>query len=50
MHYRTPRISFLETEEGFAGLFDRVERPEEPSFETADLPGEGPVLVVPAAP
>ena len=51
MHYRTPRTGFLETEEEFLGLLDRVERVDEPRFETAGLPvGGGPVAVVPAAP
>ncbi|HET7053964.1 MAG TPA: MBL fold metallo-hydrolase [Solirubrobacterales bacterium] len=51
MHYRTPRVDFLETEEEFLGLSDRIERIEEPRFETAELPvGGGPVAVVPAAP
>ncbi|HET9164156.1 MAG TPA: MBL fold metallo-hydrolase [Solirubrobacterales bacterium] len=51
MHYRTPRIGFLETEEEFLGLLDRVERCAGPRFETADLPAsDGPVAVVPAAP
>lgn len=51
MHYRTPRIGFLETAEAFLALMPRVERLEEPHFETTDLPaGEGPLAVVPAAP
>jgi L-ascorbate metabolism protein UlaG (beta-lactamase superfamily) len=51
MHYPTPRIGFLETEDEFLGLMPRVERLDEPHFETADLPGdEGPITVVPAAP
>jgi L-ascorbate metabolism protein UlaG (beta-lactamase superfamily) len=51
MHYRTPRIGFLETEEEFVGLMDRVERLETASFETSELPsGDGPLVVVPAAP
>jgi len=51
MHYRTPRIGFLETEEEFLGLMPRVERLDEPHFDTADLPEEeGPITVVPAAP
>ena len=51
MHYRTPRIGFLETEEEFVGLMPRVERIDSPGFETADLPeGDGPLTVVPAAP
>jgi L-ascorbate metabolism protein UlaG (beta-lactamase superfamily) len=51
MHYRTPRIGFLETEEEFLGLMPRVERLDQPHFDTADLPdAEGPLTVVPAAP
>jgi L-ascorbate metabolism protein UlaG (beta-lactamase superfamily) len=51
MHYRTPKLGFLETEEEFLGLMERVKRLEETSFETGDLsPGDGPVIVVPAAP
>jgi L-ascorbate metabolism protein UlaG (beta-lactamase superfamily) len=52
MHYRTPRISFLETEEAFVELMPHVERLPTPVFETAELPVEdgAPVVVVPAAP
>jgi len=52
MHYRTPRIGFLETEEEFLGLMPRVERFAAPGFDTAELAagGEGPVALVPAAP
>ena len=51
MHYRTPKISFLETEEEFVGLMPEVKRLSGPSLETAELPsGEGPLAVVPAAP
>ena len=51
MHYRTPRTSFLETEEEFVGLMPRVERIDSPSFDTADLrQADGPLAVVPAAP
>lgn len=52
MHYRTPRIGFLETEEEFAAAFSRIERLEEPRFEISELPGAegGPLAVVPAAP
>jgi L-ascorbate metabolism protein UlaG (beta-lactamase superfamily) len=51
MHYRTPRIDFLETEEEFVAAFSRVERLQSPSFETGDLPcDKGPLAVVPAAP
>jgi hypothetical protein len=51
MHYRTPRIGFLETAEEFLAGADRVHRLETPAFETAELPAaEGPLIVVPAAP
>jgi L-ascorbate metabolism protein UlaG (beta-lactamase superfamily) len=51
MHYRTPKIGFLEDAEEFLGLMDRVERLDGPSFQTGELPvAEGPVAVVPAAP
>lgn len=51
MHYRTPKIGFLEDAEEFLGLMDRVERLQTPGFETGDLPAaDGPVVVVPAAP
>jgi L-ascorbate metabolism protein UlaG (beta-lactamase superfamily) len=51
MHYRTPRIGFLETEEAFLELMRNVERVSGPVFDTADLPVEdAPVAVVPAAP
>ncbi len=51
MHYRTPRIGFLETEEAFLARISHVERLPGSSFDTADLPVEdGPVAVVPAAP
>lgn len=51
MHYRTSRLSFLETEEEFVELLGRVERLSSPVFETSELPAaEGPLAVVPAAP
>ena len=51
MHYRTPRVGFLETATEFLDLIPTVERYAEPRFDTADLPpGPGPVAVVPAAP
>jgi L-ascorbate metabolism protein UlaG (beta-lactamase superfamily) len=51
MHYRTPRIGFLETEEEFVGLVPDVERPSATAFETNDLPdADGPLVVLPAAP
>jgi L-ascorbate metabolism protein UlaG (beta-lactamase superfamily) len=51
MHYRTPRVGFLEPADAFLELVARVERFSEPLFDTASLPDEGgPVAVVPAAP
>jgi L-ascorbate metabolism protein UlaG (beta-lactamase superfamily) len=51
MHYRTPRIGFLETEEEFVAPMPRVERRSESAFDTSELPqGDGPLVVVPAAP
>jgi L-ascorbate metabolism protein UlaG (beta-lactamase superfamily) len=51
MHYRTPRIGFLETADAFLEAAERVERLSGSTFDTAGLPdGEGPLVVVPAAP
>ena len=51
MHYRTPKIGFLETADAFLERFERVERLDEPSFETGELAvGDDPLVVVPAAP
>jgi L-ascorbate metabolism protein UlaG (beta-lactamase superfamily) len=51
MHYRTPRIDFLDTEEAFVDAVGAVERLDGPSFETAELErGDSPLVVVPAAP
>ncbi len=51
MHYRTPKIGFLETEEEFLGAMGGGERLSLPAFETADLgTPDRPVAVVPAAP
>jgi L-ascorbate metabolism protein UlaG (beta-lactamase superfamily) len=51
MHYRTPRIGFLDTADEFLGLMSSVERLAESSFQTADLAVNGDALVVvPAAP
>ena len=51
MHYRTPRIGFLETADAFLELSSHVERLPSPVFDTGSLPAEdGPVAVVPAAP
>jgi L-ascorbate metabolism protein UlaG (beta-lactamase superfamily) len=51
MHYRTPRIGFLETADDFLERFAHVERLSQPSFDTASLPDrDAPLIVVPAAP
>jgi L-ascorbate metabolism protein UlaG (beta-lactamase superfamily) len=51
MHYRTPRIGFLEPAEDFLERFGEVHRLESASFETAELPSaEGVGVIVPAAP
>ncbi len=51
MHYRTPRIGFLETADAFLARFEHVERLSETAFETSALAGEhAPLVVVPAAP
>jgi L-ascorbate metabolism protein UlaG (beta-lactamase superfamily) len=50
MHYRTPRVSFLEPADAFVETFgDAVVRLEGTSFETSELP-DGPVVVVAAVP
>lgn len=51
MHYRTPRIGFLETADAFLDGSAHVERCSDASFDTGGLPRvEGPLLVAPAAP
>jgi L-ascorbate metabolism protein UlaG (beta-lactamase superfamily) len=51
MHYRTPRIGFLETADEFLARMAAVERLDTPRFDTAELPSDrAPLAVVPAAP
>jgi L-ascorbate metabolism protein UlaG (beta-lactamase superfamily) len=51
MHYKTPKISFLETEAEFVDAMPKTERLDSPSFETTDLQkGDGPLVIVPAVP
>jgi hypothetical protein len=51
MHYRTPRIGFLETADAFLELMGHVERLPAPVFDSGELPDEDvPVAVVPAVP
>jgi L-ascorbate metabolism protein UlaG (beta-lactamase superfamily) len=51
MHYRTPRIGFLETADAFLERHPNVHRLDGATFDTWELPeAEGPLVVVPAAP
>jgi L-ascorbate metabolism protein UlaG (beta-lactamase superfamily) len=51
MHYRTPRVGFLEPADGFLDAMPDVRRLDTSVLDTADLPeGDGPLVVVPAAP
>ena len=51
MHYRTPRIGFLETEDAFLEKLPSVDRLSETGFDTDSLAADGgPRAVVPAAP
>lgn len=51
MHYRTPRISFLETADPFLELMPHVRRLDAPAFDTDEHEAdERPLVVVPAVP
>lgn len=51
MHYRTPRIGFLDPPDAFLARYEHVERPPQSAFDTANLPSQdGPVIVVPEVP
>lgn len=50
MHYRTPRIGFLETADAFLERMPHVHRLEETGFDTDSLSGDQPLVVVPAVP
>jgi L-ascorbate metabolism protein UlaG (beta-lactamase superfamily) len=52
MHYRTPRIGFLEDEEDFEAAFAHVQRFPTPSFDTEELEEAetGAVAVIPSSP
>jgi L-ascorbate metabolism protein UlaG (beta-lactamase superfamily) len=49
MHYRTPRVNFLEPVDPFLERAPDVRLLETPRFDTGELP-DGPLTVVPAAP
>jgi len=50
MHYRTPRISFLEPPDQFLERMPHIQRLPRPAFDTAELDGESPLVIVPAVP
>jgi L-ascorbate metabolism protein UlaG (beta-lactamase superfamily) len=51
MHYRTPRVGWLEPADAFLERMPAVERAATPVFDTDALPdGHSPLVVVPAAP
>lgn len=51
MHYRTPRINFLETADAFLERMPNVRRLDQPGFDTEELDSDGsPLAVVPASP
>jgi len=52
MHYRTPRVSFLDDAERFLALMGEAHRLDTPAFDTEQLGGDGSgtTVVVPAAP
>jgi L-ascorbate metabolism protein UlaG (beta-lactamase superfamily) len=50
MHYRTHRVDFLDTADAFLERMANVVRLPTPEFETAELPGDPPLTIVPAAP
>jgi L-ascorbate metabolism protein UlaG (beta-lactamase superfamily) len=51
MHYRTPKINFLEDESGFVEAMPAAIRLETSSFDTAELEGGAePAAIIPAAP
>ncbi len=51
MHYRTPRVNFLEPADAFVDSMPHAHRLDGPAFETSELPTEsGQVVVVPAVP
>jgi L-ascorbate metabolism protein UlaG (beta-lactamase superfamily) len=51
MHYRTPRVDFLEPADAFLERMPAVHRLDGPAFDTSGLPAsEGTLVVVPSAP
>lgn len=50
MHYRTPKIGFLEPVDPFLKRMPHVRRMDESVFDTASLDGESPLVIVPGVP
>jgi L-ascorbate metabolism protein UlaG (beta-lactamase superfamily) len=50
MHYRTERVNFLEPPDAFFDRIPNVKRLGEQEFDTAELDGDRPLVVAPAAP
>jgi L-ascorbate metabolism protein UlaG (beta-lactamase superfamily) len=50
MHYRTPKIGFLDPVDPFLERMPHGQRLDETSFDPASLDGEHPLVVVPAVP
>ena len=50
MHYRTERIGFLDPPDAFLERMPHVHQLDTPSFDTAALPDESPLVVLPKAP
>ncbi|HMI68844.1 MAG TPA: MBL fold metallo-hydrolase [Solirubrobacteraceae bacterium] len=50
MHYRTHRVDWLEPPDAFLERMAHVVRLPTPEFDTAELPGDTPLTIVPAAP
>jgi L-ascorbate metabolism protein UlaG (beta-lactamase superfamily) len=50
MHYRTHRVDFLDTADAFLERMANVVRLPTPQFDTAELQGDTPLTIVPAAP
>jgi L-ascorbate metabolism protein UlaG (beta-lactamase superfamily) len=50
MHYRTPRVNFLDPAEPFLERMPSVARLDAPGFDTGSVAGDAPLVVVPSTP
>jgi L-ascorbate metabolism protein UlaG (beta-lactamase superfamily) len=50
MHYRTHRVDLLDPVDAFLERMANVRRLQTPAFDTAELPDDAPLTIVPAAP